>query len=186
MKRRLYIQIYLHVLIVSVAVLVGTGLVLRFLWFSGPAGEAHLNRRASELALHLEEKGTAGFSDLARELGVHASLWNEEGERLAGSRPPRWRHEFGPGPPGGAARPPRHRFALELPLSDGRSLRVAPLPRRRAMGPVAALALLGIAVALGAYPGRTANPPPARTAATGRRTPRRRRTFDANRNGRIR
>ncbi len=158
MRSRLFLQIYGSV--VGAALLVGIGVAV-IGWHSflrGDRAPRFLERSAAEIASRLEGDPREGV-DLAEQLrreadrlGVRASLWSDEGERIASTGPPRPNGRRGPALERGRWGMPRIP-GVTVELGDGRWLRIHPGHRRsRRPGPLVSLALLGGAIALGAYP----------------------------------
>ena len=157
MRSRLFLQIYGSVVGAAVFVGVAVAVIGWHAFLRGDRAPRFLERSASAIALRLEadvREGPALIEQLRREagrVGVRASLWSAAGERLASTGSPRSE---------GRRRPVLARERRDLPgipgvtveLADGRWLRVRPAHRRGRPGPLLSLALLGSAIALGAYP----------------------------------
>jgi signal transduction histidine kinase len=157
LRSRLFLQIYGSVVGAALLVLVGVALIG---WHAlrGERSIWRIERAAEELAARLDAEGRDApeLADQlrreARRLGVGATLWDAEGRWLGSSGGPR-----PPGVPvptlGEARRGPLRVPGITVELASGRWLRVYPTRRRAGRpGPLLSLALLGAAIALGAYP----------------------------------
>lgn len=166
MRRRLYLQIYLSVVGISLTVMLAIVLIGRHLWLAGDRAPRFLEHAAEELAEVLESDPptSAPARDRLREradaIGVSMSLWDSDGRLLFTTAPPHVAERL-------AARGPGRGASLEwsgrgmprvpgvtLELAGGDWLRVRPKSHhlRRPAGLVASLLLLLGAVAVGAYP----------------------------------
>lgn len=157
MRRRLYLQIYLGVVAVALAFTVVVWLAVRHLDLLGERGPRFLERAAEQIAEGVAEAspGLPLAGELQRHalrLGVHAAVYGVDGELVASTRGPRDRRRGPRGSLHGRGRRMPRIPGITLELEDGRWLRVTPRPGGpRGRSPLAASALLLVAIGAGAY-----------------------------------
>lgn len=165
MRRRLYLQIYFGVVSVALVVLLVAGWVAREVWFAEEHTPHSLEAAAAEIAGRLEGNQVESAQKLtllaeAAEIeGVTVTVFSRDGERLVTNDPrikflDRIGRRFGRHTAGSGDMHFPGRPGTSVQLPDGRWVRVAPNRWRRGPvgGPFSSLALVLVALGLGAYP----------------------------------